>query len=169
MKIKNMLFLIGSAMILLGFFMPFIDVILVKISGFDLLKVSLMGERRTEGDARVGSIIFFAILLMYPLAGLLGIWAGFKRKPLTVISYILAMLGLLGSLFAIFAFADNMRNSFFKPDYFALIGNGFYICILGVIVMTVGLFVILPKPTDEGNTQPTWHEPYPPINPPAEG
>lgn len=135
MKIKahNIVAILGGLLLIVGFFMPYIDFIMIQMSGFTMISKIIgnetFGMMGMKTDQRIVSLIIWGL---FPVTGLLSIIGGIFNKKYLVLTA--AILLTLDVSLIITAVATKGQNPFIT-SYYSFVGNGLRLSLLGMAFM----------------------------------
>lgn len=122
--------LVGGALLLVSFFMPWIDLGFISVSGFGLLKVS-------SGSEKLLAIIAWLV----PIGG--GITAYFvytknvNVRKVSLITVVIALFVWLWMFFSLGVDIKKMTGSF--GNIFQALGIGLYLMLAGVVCLAISV------------------------------
>ncbi len=132
-KLHNAPAIVGGLLIIAAFFLPYIDMMFIKLTGFEMVK--LLANQEQAGMMKMNEeylIIALIIWSMFPLSGILAILGGvFNKKYLTLTALIMLLL-VMTLMLAGLAF-KNEKPLFFS--YGDMIGSGLYLSVLGALFL----------------------------------
>lgn len=127
---KQNLPLIGGAFLLLSFFMPWIDLGFISVSGFNLLKAASGAEK-----------LLALIAWFVPIGGGITAYLAYtKNRNTTITSLIAGAVALLVWVWLFFSIGTDikkMSGSF--GDVFKAMGVGLYIMLAGIVCLGIGI------------------------------
>lgn len=133
LKVHNIVAIVGGLLLIAGFFMPYIDFIMIKMSGITLLSKVInnesFGMSTMDSGQRIASIVIWGL---FPVTGILSLLGGLLNKKYLVLAS--AVLLTLDVSLIIAAVATKGQNPFFS-SYYSMAGNGLRLSLLGMLFM----------------------------------
>ena len=139
--IAKILFVVGGAIVLLGFILcPWLD-LFGKITGLDLLRSNLTVRDPITGALNVGLFL----LGIVPIAGSFDVGVGYMQHPTRLLAVVAVILSIIGGI-SLANWAKDMNGSLG-------ISYGFWVSVAGLIVAGVGGLI----KTIQGGEVPLYH------------
>lgn len=146
-KLHNAPAILGGLIIITAFFLPYIDFMFIKLTGFELVK--LLANKEQAGMMKMNEeymIISLIIWSMFPLAGILAFLGGIFNKKYITLTGLIMLLLVMTLMLAGLAYKGE------KPMFFSyndMIGSGLYLSVLGAMFL-FGFVIAYRKEEQEG-------------------